>query len=815
MPSELGPEDIYRACDTSKFEFKTTDELPELDEIIGQSRAVSSVEFGVGVGNDGYNIFAFGPPGTGKSSVINEFLRRQAASLPVPDDWVYVHNFDEHSKPSVIRMVAGRGQEFRKSMERLVEDLRVAITQAFESEDYAKQRQSLVDEYGDREKAHYDALSKKAGAQGFGIVASPAGIAFVPKTPEGEAMPQETYEALPPEQRKHIDAGMKQLNEELQQTMRAARRVERDGREAVRDLDRQVTTFAARHIIDDACEHWCTTPGVTEYLHAMLDDVVDNAEDFKQSEEETPQTLFGMPVPTGRGRDGFFRKYRINVIVDNSQQKGAPVVTESNPVLQNLLGRVEHRAEFGALLTDFNMIKAGALHKANGGFLVLDAREVLTKPYAWDALKRTLKTGEIRIEDVAQQLGFATTATLDPTPIPFKAKIVLIGEPFIYYLLYSSDPDFQELFKIRAEFDTVVDRTAETESQYARFIGSLCKERSLAPFAPEGVARVIEHSSRLVGDQDKTTTRFLDVADLVTEASYWARKDHGDGEGTVVARADVQKAIDERIYRSNRLEERLRERIAEATLLLDVEGAVTGQVNGLSVTSLGDYMFGFPTRITATHRLGEGDVVDIEREVEMGGPIHSKGVLILAGYLGAKYAADRPLSLMARLVFEQSYSGVEGDSASSTELYALLSSLSGLPIKQRFAVTGSVNQLGQVQAIGGVNEKVEGFFEVCEALDPGGDHGVLIPQANVRHLMLNDRVREAVEARRFHIHPVSTIDEGISVLTGVPAGEPDAKGVYPEGSVNRLVVDRLAGLAEEARRLAAEKRKAAGESSTT
>ncbi|MFH1833817.1 MAG: ATP-binding protein, partial [bacterium] len=574
---------------------------------------------------------------------------------------------------------------------------------------------------------------------------------------------------------------------------------ERVGREALRELDREVTTFAAKHLVDEACDKWCQVSELVEFLEALLADVVENADEFKKSDEESPMMFMGIPMSTRQKGGGAFRKYRVNVLVDNSAQAGAPVVNESNPVLQNLVGRIEHQAQFGTLITDFNMIKPGAMHKANGGFLVLEARDVLLKPYAWDALKRTLKTGEIRVEDIAQQMGFATTATLDPEPIPFNAKIVLIGEPFIYYLLFTQDPDFQELFKVKAEFDTIVDRTAKNERLYARFVGHACRQRDLAPFSPEAVARVIEQCSRLVEDQRKMTTRFVDVVDLLTEASYWARHGREGRRKPLVKAEHVQKAIDQRIYRSNRVEERIREMIADGTIMVDTRGGVVGQINGLSVSSIGDYAFGRPTRITATHRLGDGEVVDIEREVEMGGPIHSKGVLILAGYLGAKYASDAPLSLTARLVFEQSYSGVEGDSASSAELYALLSSLSGVPIHQGLAVTGSVNQRGQVQAIGGVNEKIEGYFDVCHELGLKGDEGVLIPKANVRNLMLSPRVRDAVEKGRFHLYPISTIDQGISVLTGMAAGTLRPKGAYPKGTINRLVVDRLAALAEKAR----------------
>lgn len=801
-PTELGPGDIYRDCDPSALGFVTTDDLPELTEVIGQARAVSSVEFGMGVSDGGYNIFAVGPAGTGKSTTVYEFLSRQASSKPAPDDWVYVHNFAKPHQPNAIRMPAGRGQEFRRDMEKLVEDLQAAITLAFESEEYEKQKREIAQRVAEQQETKLTALSQKAEQQGFTMVRTPAGLAFAPKTAEGETMSRETYESLPAEEQKRIDDGLEALNDELQQVMRLVRQDERAGRDALRQLDNEVTTYAAKHLIDEACEKWCSVPELVDYLQAVLRDVVENADDFKKSDEEAPVMFMGIPVSTRQKSEGAFRKYRINVLVDNAGQVGAPVVSESNPVMQNLVGRIEHQAQFGALVTDFNMIKPGALHKANGGFLVLDARDVLLKPFAWDALKRTLKTKEIRIEDVAQQMGFATTATLDPEPIPFDAKIVLIGEPFIYYLLYTQDPDFQELFKVKADFDTVVDRTAKNEELYARFVAHTARRRGLLPFSADGVARVVEHCSRLVEDQRKLTARFVDVVDLITEASYWAKHDHKGRKKPVAKREHVQKAIDQRIYRSNRIEERVREMIADATVMVDIKGAIVGQINGLSVSSIGDYAFGRPSRITATHRLGDGELVDIEREVEMGGPIHSKGVLILAGYLGQKYASDRPLSLSARLVFEQSYSGVEGDSASSAELYALLSSLSGLPIQQRFAVTGSVNQRGQVQAIGGVNEKIEGYFDVCQALGAKGDEGVLIPRANIPNLMLAERVRQAVAKGRFHIYPVTSIDEGIEILTGVPAGRLNAKGVYPKGTVNARVIERLTVLADKAREAA-------------
>ena len=698
-------------------------------------------------------------------------------------------------------MPAGKAQAFKKDMEKLVQDLQAAISQAFESEEYDKQKRAIVQQVGEQQETKLSALNEKAESQGFMIVRTPAGLMFAPKGDKpGEPMAREAYEALPPAEQKKIDDGLEALNEELQGIMRLVRQDERGGRDALRELDQKVTDFAARHLVDETCERWCQLPEMSDYLQAVLKDVVENADDFKKSEEEAPATFMGMPIPQRPRAETAFLKYRINVVVDNSDLQGAPVITETNPVLQNLVGQVEHQAQFGALFTDFTMIKAGALHKANGGFLVLDARDVphealrVGRPEADSQDRRDPHRGRrpaagLRHDGVAGS-GADTVQGQDRAHRRADGLLpALRAGPGLSGAVQGQGRLRQRGRSLSRERAAVrpLHRPGRPGAQTSPVLRRRGRPRHRADVAPGRGPAQDDHRASPTSTTCSPSRR------------TGPRRTAPSAKAPVVKREHVQTAIDQRVYRSNRVEERVREMIADATVMVDTRGAVVGQINGLSVSSIGDYMFGRPSRITATHRLGEGEVVDIEREVEMGGPIHSKGVLILAGYLGSKYAAERPLSLTARLVFEQSYSGVEGDSASSAELYALLSSLSGLPSSRRFAVTGSVNQRGQVQAIGGVNEKIEGFFAVCEALGLKGDETVLIPKSNVSNLMLGPRVREAIAAGKFHIIPVATIDEGISLLTGIPAGELGDDGTYPEGTINRMVVDRLTLLAEKAR----------------
>jgi len=789
--NELGAEALNRRCDPSQFSFETTADLEDLTEIIGQPRAVEAVRFGVGIERDGYNIFALGPAGTGKHSLVREFLEQRAASRPVPPVWCYVNNFEEPHKPRALALPLGTGVQLRRDMEQLVQELRTVLPAAFESEEYQTHRQGIEQELKERPEKMLGELQRRAVEQGLAVLRTPAGLVVAPLR-GGEVIAPEEFQKLPESEQKRLEAAVEELQAELQKILLQIPRLERERQERVRMLNRAVTDAAVGPPIDELRARYAAYPGVVEYLDAVQQDVLENAKDFTRPEEVASTDGLEVPVPRSLMGAPSLRRYRVNVLVDHSAPQGAPVIYEDNPTYQNLLGRAEHIAQLGMLVTDFNLIKPGALHRANGGYLILDAAEVLQQPYAWEGLKRALQSHQIRIESPGQALGLVSTVSLEPEPIPLDLKVALLGDRPLYYLLCALDPDFGELFKVAADLDDQMDRSPASQGLYARLIATLARKEGLRPFDRAAVVRIIERSARLVGDAKKLSTHMRSVIDLLREADYWA----GENGNGIAGVADVQRAIDAQTYRADRLRERLLDEMVRGTILVDTDGAAVGQVNGLSVVQLGGFAFGHPSRITAQVRLGKGEVIDVEREVQMGGPIHSKGVLILSGFLGARYAAKQPLSLAASLVFEQSYSGVDGDSASSAELYALLSAIAGVPIKQSLAVTGSVNQHGVVQAIGGVNEKIEGFFDLCNARGLTGDQGVLIPASNVEHLMLRQDVVEAVAAGRFHIYPTGTVDEGIELLTGVPAGERDAAGKYPAGSLNALAEARLLQMAE-------------------
>jgi lon-related putative ATP-dependent protease len=782
----LAVKDLYRVCDPSQFDFATTSDLEDLTEIIGQARALEAIHFGIGIKKDGYNIFALGPAGTGKHAVVTQLLSQKAASEPEPSDWCYLNNFDQPHKPIKLCLPKGLGRKLGQDMSRLVEELRAAIPALFESEEYRTRVQEIEGELKEKQETEIEAIRRSAKDKDVALMRTPNGFAFAPLRNEQVINPKD-FKNLPDEVKQKFDSDIEELQAQLEHVLRLIPQWRREAREKLIQLNTEVAMSVVGHLIDELREQYRKHEAVVNYLNTVQQDVIANVDDFRRNEDEEPSFLASI-----QQRGSSLRRYEVNVLVDHTDTSGAPVVFEDNPTYQNLIGRVEHMAMMGALITDFTLIKSGALHRANNGYLVLEAYKLLQHPFSWEALKRALRSGEIHIGSLEQMLSLVSTVSLEPEPMPLNLKVVLVGDRILYYLLYQLDPEFQELFKVAADFDDRMDRSPEAQTMYARLIATQIRKEELRPFDKSAVARIIEHSARITEDAEKLSTHMRSICDLLCEADYWAQE-HGR---EVATGDDVQIAINAQIRRSSRMKERLHENIQRNILLIDTTTSMTGQVNGLSVIDLGNVSFGVPTRITAQVRLGEGDVLDIEREVELGGPIHSKGVLILAGFLGARYAKDQPLALSASLVFEQSYGEIEGDSASSAELYALLSALAGVPVRQSFAVTGSVNQHGQVQAIGGVNEKIEGFFDICQARNLTGEQGVLIPRSNVVDLMLREDVREAVEQGKFHIYAVESIDQGIEILTGIPAGEADEEGKYPEGSINFKVSQQLLKFAE-------------------
>ncbi len=769
-------------CDPNQFTFATTDEIPELEGSIGQQRALKSIDFGLGMENGGFNIFLAGEAGTGRSSTIKNMLKKRARSEPQPPDLCYVFNLTAPDNPVCLSLPAGMGSGFVVEMKELLQAMKSDIPKALDSKEYETDRSAIVDEYQEKNSELFGALEKVAEERGFALQRTVSGLVMVPQK-EGRNYTQEEYDALVQEERDKLDENGRELTDKLNDVLRQVRENEKATRDALAHLDRSIGLSAVGHHIDPLKEKYAPFPKVVAYLESVQEDIILNMEDFKPQAAQ-PQ-FAGIRFPR---QEPSFERFEVNLFVDNKETVGAPIIFEQNPTYNNLFGRIEHVMQVGGMATtNFTLVKPGALHRANGGYLIVDAREVLINPFAWDALKRCIRSGEIKIEDVLEQYRFMTIASLKPEAVQLQSKIIMIGSLWIYYLLYYLEPDYRKFFKVKADFDSRITRSPEIMQDYALFVATHCRNDKLLHFDRSGVACLLEYSARSVEDQQKLSSQFMEIADLIREASYWAGK-----EGSpVVSRALVAKAVEEKVYRSNRIEERMQELFEDGTIMVDVTGSEVGQINGLSVISLGDYAFGRPSRLTARVYLGRAGMVNIEREVKLSGPIHDKGVLILTGYLGGKFAQDKPLSFSASICFEQSYEGVEGDSASSTELYSLLSALSGVPIRQGIAVTGSVNQLGKVQPIGGVNQKIEGFYAVCKAKGLTSEQGVVIPRANERHLMLKDEVVEAIRGGQFHVWSVDTIDQGIEILTGTPAGERQPDGTYPEGTVNSLVDQRL------------------------
>ena len=779
--SALPASRLARRCDPEQFGFQTTDELEDLGRIIGQGRAEAAVDFGVGMARDGYNLFVMGPAGSGRHTLVRKALDARVEGVARPSDWVYVNNFSQTHRPIAIALPPGRGMELRDDLRRLVDELRSTVPAVFEGEEYAAKVEQIDAEFNERHERAFSELGAEAGQQKIALLRTPTGFSFAP-VKEGEVISPQDFAALPQEEQHRIETAIAQLQTKLEKLVREVMRWRKERHERVKALNRDMVFLAVGHLVDDLKQRYADVAGVLSHLEALQQDVLDNADDFRKPAEAAPGAMRLEPA-----QEPGLRRYAVNVLVDHSGPDGLPIVTEDNPTYQNLIGRVDHVAQMGTLVTDFNLIKPGALHRANGGYLLIDVLRVLMQPFAWDGLKRALMRNEIRIESWAERLSLVSTVSLEPEPIPLKVKVVLFGERQYYYLLQLYDPDFRRLFRVAADFEEAIERDETSTGLYARLLATIARREKLLPLDREAVARAIDQASRVAGDTRKISSDLDTMAETLHEADHLAR---GAGRERITG-ADVREAIDARRRRADRIRQRMQEAIERGIIMIDTAGARVGQINALSVYQVGDHAFAQPTRVTATTRLGEGRVIDIQREVEMGGPIHSKGVLILSSFLASRFSGNRPFSLAASLVFEQTYGAVEGDSASLAELCALLSALADVPIRQALAVTGSVNQLGEVQAIGGVNEKIEGFFDICSARGLSGDQGVLIPEANVEHLMLREDVVAAAQAGRFHIFAVGSVDQAIGLLTGMPAGDALAvTGVAPE-SVNARVAQRL------------------------
>ncbi len=788
----VAPEQLRRRVDPAKLPLTTADVTP-LEGTIGQPRAIDAIAFGLEISSPGYNLFVAGPAGSGRESTILGFLQRFAPTRPAPSDWVYLYNFDQPDQPNAIRLPQGRGRKFAADIDGFLQAAQRDIPRAFESEDYVRRRREALSELSQRRDALFNQLQSYARDQGFAIEITPTGIVTVPIS-QGKPLSDEEFQRLSDELRQEMEQRGRELQERIADTLRQVRQLQKVATERVRQLDHDVALFAVGPHLDELREEYSDQPEVLTYLDQVQSDLPEHLDDFRTGESEAQQQAPLSSLP-GMQREEHLARYSVNLFVDNDDFKGAPVIVERNPTYYNLTGRIDYRATFGALVTDFRQIKPGALQRANGGFLVLHVLDVMSNPFAWEALKRSLICAEVTIENLGEQYTALPTVRLRPEPIPLDIKVILLGPPEVYYLLYRADPDFQQLFKVKADFAPDMDWNDEHLSSYAAFISRRVREERLRHFDREAMARVIEYGARLREDQRKLSSRLRNIADMISEASYWAGKAGHD----IVQAADVDQAIARWKYRSNLIEERIQEMIDNGTIMIDTTGARAAQVNGMAVIDLGGYPFGKPSRITARVSPGRGSVQSIEREIELSGPIHSKGFLILSGYLAGQYSQQYPLSLSATITFEQSYDEVEGDSASSTELYVLLSALAGLPLHQGIAVTGSVNQHGEIQAVGGVTPKIEGFFAVCKAKGLNGEQGIIIPAANVPNLMLDEEVIDAVQAGKFHIWAVRTVDEGIELLTGQPAGQRDPDGQYPEGTVHRLVEERLLAYAERLR----------------
>ena len=789
MARTLNPEELRKPCDPGRFRFATTAEVAPLSRIVGQARALDAIDFGLDMRSLGFNIYVLGESGTGKTSAVRAFVSEKAKADPVPPDRVYVYNFRDPEEPIALSLPPGRGTEFQRDMKDLVDYLRTAIPKVFESKEYEAQKSRIAERFQARQKEIFGELEEEAKSRGFSIRPTINGFSIVALDESGEPMTEEKFNLLDVAKKREYRDNGKRIQERLDDVVRILKAEDKAAKDALAELERNAALSVLGHRLEEIRKKHEENAKLLAYLDAVRESVLAGIDDFKAPGEEAPSPL---PFLKAGRQEPDFTRYSVNVIVNNGAVTGAPCVFESNPTYYNLFGRIEHRFQMGAAFTDFTMIKAGALHKANGGYLVVNALDLLRNIFSYDALKRAIRNREVKIEDVWEQYRLVTTTAMKPEPIPLDVKVVLIGSPEIYYLLYNLDEEYRELFKVKADFDHRIERTEESVDHYAAFIATKSKEEGLLPFDPSGVARVVDFGTRLAEDQEKLSTKFSDISNLLREADYRAAR----AGSKIVTAEHVEQALRAKILRNSRIEDRMREQAAEGTLIVETSGELAGQVNGLAVYDMGDYSFGKPSRITATVYAGKGGVLNIERETKLSGKIHEKAILILTNYLGRRFAGDAPISLNASITFEQMYGMIEGDSATCAELYALLSALSGVPIRQGIAVTGSMDQNGAVQPIGGVNEKIEGFFDLCRLRGLDGSQGVLVPARNRRNLVLKEEVVRAVRDGMFRIVAIDRVEEGIEVLTGIPAGEAGPDGKYPPGSVYRKVADRIAQLRE-------------------
>ncbi len=785
---ELMYTQLKNGCDPEQFSFQTTKEVEPLDEgVIGQDRAVKAFDFGLMVKIKGYNIFMSGPSGTGKTTYARNSTERLAATEPIPHDWCYVYNFQNPRSPLALSFAPGLGKQFRDDMCELVQLFKTEIQKAFRSEDYEKQKSEIMKSFDDRRDALMKIMSDMAKEQGFQVKSTNSGIYFMPVV-DGKTINEEDYEALDENIKSGIDSASEVVQEKAATIMRDIRDLEKESKKCNDDLDYKVGMFAIGHHVSAVQEKYNEYDRAIQYINAVQEDVLENISEFVEEEEEQEESLSSLlPLLSKKQTEDVTLKYKVNLIVDHSETKGAPVVVHFNPTYYNLVGEVEYDSEFGNLTTDFMKIKGGLFHKANGGYLIVQAQDILSSPQSWEAIRRVIKTKEISMDSIREQLGAVVAPTLKPEPIPADFKIIMIGSSYYYEILSEYDEEFDKFFKIRADFDYEMSRNEDSIQKVASFIKTYVNTEGTPDFDVSAVCAVIEYSSRIAQRQDKLTTRFNYLAEILSESSTWA-KIAGDD---IVTAKHVKKAAFERKQRLSMYEDKLNEMLEERVIMIDTQGAKVGQINGLAVLDMGSYAFGNPSRITATTYMGKSGIVNIEKEAEMSGQTHDKGVQIITGYLGQTYAQEFPLSLSCRICFEQNYNGIDGDSASSTELYCILSSLSELPIRQDLAVTGSINQRGEIQAIGGVTHKIEGFFDLCNTRKLTGTQGVIIPKSNIKDLVLKDEVIDAVREGKFHIYPISTLDEGIELLMGVPAGKKEKNGKYPSNSVHGKVMKKL------------------------